>query len=145
MYLSVMRFRLKMIELSQSSKALVLRASQLTPLMRNLADRARSLSDLHFLELHAVVMVFSAHEILHNLPLLVPAVHVVLEVLLRAHLLGLVEIEVPFDLIVLLRDFIHEHREGRPGLLVFVPGELNLTGIVDRGHWPDCFSEVILR
>ena len=115
-------------------------------LLRARADSARSiLGELNFLKLLAVVQVFVADEVLHDLPLLVPAVHVVLEFLSRAHLLSFMEIEVPFDLIVLLRDFIHEHREGHPGLLVFVPGELNLTGFVDRGHWPDCFSEVILR
>ena len=107
---------------------------------------ARSIfGELNFLKLHAVVQVFVADEVLHDLPLLVPAVHVVLEFLSRAHLLGFMEIEVPFDLIVLLRDFIHEHREGHPVRLVLAPGELNLTGSVGRRHWPNSISEISLR
>ena len=112
-------------------------------MLRVRADRARSfLGEFNFLKLRAVVQVFLADDVLHDLPLLVPAVHVVLEVLLRAYCCSLVGIEVPFDLMVLLRDFIHEYREGHPGRLVLAPGELNLTGSVGRRHWPFTVSEV---
>ena len=115
-------------------------------LLRARADSARSfLGELNFLKLLAVVNVFVADEVLHDLPLLVPAVHVVLEFLSRAHLLSFVEIEVPFNLIVLLRDFIHEHRERHPARLVLAPGEFNLTGNVGRRHWPGSIHEVELR
>ena len=87
-------------------------------------------------ELNAIVGVFGANEILDDLPLRVPAVPVELEVLACAHLLGLVKIEVPFNLVVLLRDFIHESLERHPVLLVFAPDKLNLTFSVGCRHWP---------
>ena len=55
------------------------------------------------------------------------------------------EVEVPFDLIVLICNFLHELREGHPVRLVLRPCELDLAGSVGRRHWPASIGEVSLR
>ena len=65
----------------------------------------------NFFELFAIEGVSCAHEILDGLPFIVPAVSVVLDIMVCTHLLRLVDVEVPCDLIVLLCNSIHDSLE----------------------------------